>query len=145
MQGVPISREKYCYKRPFPSIRSSGALRAHDYDAWAQILLAEREQAGFPPYVFQVLLRGEGKHENDVYAFLKRAREAAVGLSCSVEIYGVVAAAMAKRANHFRAQLLVQSATRKELQQFLRAWRPLLEVLPAQKLRWSLDIDPLDF
>ena len=129
----------------FPEHPIFRALRAHDYDAWAQILLAERVQAGFPPYVFQVLLRAEGKQENEVYAFLKRAREAAVKLSCPVEVYGVVAATMAKRANHFRAQLLVQSATRKELQQFLRAWRPLLDVLPAPKLRWSLDIDPLDF
>lgn len=129
----------------FPDHPLFRALKAHDYDAWAQILLSEREQAGFPPYVFQVLLRAEGKQESEVYAFLKRAREAAVGLSFSVEIYGVVAAAMAKRANHFRAQLLVQSVTRKELQQFLRAWRPTLEGLPAQKLRWSLDIDPLEF
>jgi primosomal protein N' (replication factor Y) len=121
------------------------ALRAHDYDTWAQTLLAEREQAGFPPFVFQVLLRAEGKQEGDVYAFLNRAREAAKALSMPVEIYGVVAATMAKRANHIRAQLLVQSATRKALQQFLRAWRPHLEQIPAQKIRWSLDIDPLEF
>jgi primosomal protein N' (replication factor Y) len=62
-----------------------------------------------------------------------------------VEIYGVVAASMPKRAQHIRAQLLVQSLTRKELQQFLRAWRPHLAQIPAKKLRWSLDIDPLEF
>lgn len=129
----------------FPDHPLFRALRAHDYEAWAQTLLAEREQAGFPPFVFQVLLRAEGKQEGEVYAFMKRAREAAMTLSMPVEIYGVVAAAMPKRANHIRAQLLVQSTTRKSLQQFLRAWRPLLEQLPAQKIRWSLDIDPLEF
>ncbi len=129
----------------FPDHPIYRALRAHDYDAWAQILLKEREQAGFPPYVFQVLLRAEGKQESEVYAFLNQARKFAVELTYAVEVYGVVAATMAKRANHFRAQLLVQSATRKELQQFLRTWRPKLDGLPAQKLRWSLDIDPLDF
>jgi primosomal protein N' (replication factor Y) len=129
----------------FPDHPLFRALRAHDYDAWAQILLTEREQAGFPPFVFQVLLRAEGKQEGEVYAFLKRAREAAMALSMPVEIYGVVAATMAKRANHIRAQLLVQSDTRKALQQFLRAWHPLLDELPSQKLRWSLDIDPLEF
>ena len=129
----------------FPDHPLFRALRAHDYDAWAQILLAERKQAGFPPFVFQVLLRAEGKNENDVYAFLKRAREAAMTLACPVEVYGVVAAAMPKRANHIRAQLLVQSNTRKSLQQFLRTWRPRLEKLPANKIRWSLDIDPLEF
>ncbi|TAJ77258.1 MAG: primosomal protein N' [Gallionellaceae bacterium] len=129
----------------FPDHPLFRALRAHDYDAWARTLLVEREQAGFPPFVFQVLLRAEGKQESEVHAFLKRAREAAIALSLPVEIYGVVAAAMAKRANHSRAQLLVQGATRKSLHQFLRAWDTLLNGLPAQKLRWSLDIDPLEF
>jgi len=129
----------------FPDHPLFRALRAHDYDAWAQTLLVEREQAGFPPFVFQVLLRAEGMQENDVYVFLKRAREAAMALSMPVEIYGVVAATMPKRANHSRAQLLVQSGTRKALQQFLRAWSPLLDELPTQRLRWSLDIDPLEF
>lgn len=129
----------------FPDHPLFRALRTHDYAAWTQTLLNEREQAGFPPYVFQVLLRAEGKQEQEVYDFLKRARAAATALEMPVDVYGVVAAAMAKRANHFRAQLLVQSTTRKSLQNFLRAWRPSLEQLSAAKLRWSLDVDPLEF
>lgn len=129
----------------FPEHPLFRALQAHDYDAWAKTVLVEREQAGFPPFVFQVLLRAEGKQEPEVYAFLKRAREAAVALTMPVEIYGVVAATLSKRANHFRAQLLVQSTTRKTLQIFLRAWSAAINALPAQKLRWSLDIDPLEF
>jgi primosomal protein N' (replication factor Y) len=129
----------------FPDHPLFRALRAHDYDAWAQILLAERQSAGFPPFMYQVLLRAEAKHETRVYTFLQRAREAAVELALPVEIYGVVPAVMPRRANHFLAQLLVQSTIRKSLQQFLREWRPLLDALPAQGLRWSLDIDPIDF
>ncbi len=129
----------------FPDHPLFGALREHDYDRWAKVLLAERQSAGFPPFVFQAMLRAEGKQQAGVYAFLQRARESAITLDMPVEVYGVVPAAMPRRANHIRAQLLVQCATRKPLQQFLRAWRPLLDVLPAQKLRWSLDIDPLEF
>jgi primosomal protein N' (replication factor Y) len=129
----------------FPDHPLFRALRAHDYDTWAQTLLVEREQAGFPPFVFQVLLRAEGKQEGELYALLKQAREAAIALSLPVEIYSVVPSMMAKRANHSRAQLLVQSTTRKSLQNFLREWRPLLDKLLAQKLRWSLDIDPIEF
>lgn len=121
------------------------ALRAHDYDSWAASLLVEREQAGFPPFVFQVLLRAEGKQEEEVYHFMQQARSAAAELTMQVEVYGVVPAAMPKRANHIRVQLLVQSDSRKNLQQFLRVWRPMLEALPANKIRWSLDIDPLEF
>ncbi len=51
---------------------------------------------------------------------------------------------MLRRANHFLAQLLVQSGARKPLHLFLDAWKPLLESLLAQIIRWSLDIDPLE-
>ncbi|HEY6095311.1 MAG TPA: hypothetical protein VIU93_10215 [Gallionellaceae bacterium] len=94
------------------------ALIVHDYEAWARTLLAEREQAGFPPFVLQALLRAEVKNEGEVYAFTQQAHAAATAVQGEVEVYGVVPA-----------------ATRKSLQQFLRAW----------KLRWSLDVDPLDF
>ncbi len=129
----------------FPDHPLFRALREHDYAAWAKILLEERQSAGFPPFVYQAMLRAEDKQGTEVYAFLQQARKAAIALALHVEVYGVVPAAMPRRANHIRAQLLVQCATRKLLQQFLRAWRPLLDALPAQKLRWSLDIDPLEF
>ena len=62
-----------------------------------------------------------------------------------VEVYGVVPAAMPKRANHHRAQLLVQADKRRALAEFLRAWKPILNDLPASKLRWALDVDPMEF
>lgn len=129
----------------FPDHPLFRALRAHDFEAWAQTLLAERQSADFPPFAYQVLLSAEGRQEQAVYTFLQQARGQALQLAMPVEVYSVLPSALPKRANHFRAQLLVQSDTRKALQTFLRAWKPLLEGLPAQKLRWSLDIDPLEF
>ncbi len=129
----------------FPDHPLFRALREHHYDSWAQTLLAERLSAGFPPFVYQVLLRAEGRDKGEVYTFLQQAQAAATALALPVEVYGVVPAALPRRANHLRAQLLVQSDSRKSLQQFLRVWRPLLDALPAKKLRWSLDIDPLEF
>ena len=61
-----------------------------------------------------------------------------------VEVYGAVPAAMPKRANYYRAQLLVQADKRKALGEFLRAWKPVLDALPASKLRWVLDVDPME-
>jgi primosomal protein N' (replication factor Y) len=135
----------------FPEHPLFRALQTHDFEGWAASQLAERQMAGFPPFVYQAMLRAEGKQENEVYRYLNEARTAAVASSHSmeipgqVEIFGVVPAAMPRRANHIRAQLLIQSTTRKGLQQFLRAWQPLLDALTAQKLRCSLDIDPLEF
>lgn len=129
----------------FPDHPLFQALRAHDYDAWANLLLDERRMAGFPPFMYQVLLAAEGQEENPVYEFLRRAREAALQCQLEVEIYGVVPSSLARRAGYHRAQLLIQSTTRKSLQRFVSHWRPALEALPAPKLRWSLDIDPLEF
>ena len=129
----------------FPNHPLFQALRAHDYESWVQTLLTERQMAGFPPFVYQALLSAEGKQQSDPYHFLQQARRLALELQLPVEVYGVVPAAMPRRANHFRAQLLVQSEQRKSLQAFLHAWKPKLDTLAASKLRWALDIDPLEF
>lgn len=129
----------------FPDHLLFCALRDHDYDAWAKNLLLERQYAGFPPFVYQALLRAEAKQETCLYTFLQHARDAGIKLAGPVEIYGVVPAAMPRRSSHFLAQLLVQSEARKSLQHFLREWLSLVHALPARNLRWSLDIDPIDF
>jgi primosomal protein N' (replication factor Y) len=129
----------------FPQHPLFNALRAHNYEEWAQTLLGERQMAGFPPFVYQALLSAEGRMEKEVYAFLQQAHAIAKELKRPVEVYGVVPAAMPKRANHHRAQLLIQSNKRGVLQEFLSAWKPSLEALPGQKLRWALDIDPMEF
>jgi primosomal protein N' (replication factor Y) len=52
---------------------------------------------------------------------------------------------MARRADHFRAHLLIESGSRGPLQRFLAAWLPRLESLTAPKgIRWSIDVDPLE-
>ena len=129
----------------FPDHPLFRSLQAYDFDGWAASQIAERQMAGFPPFMFQAMLRAEGKQEPEVYAYLNQARMAATKLELSIEVLGVVPAALPRRANHFRAQLLIQATTRKLLQQFLRAWQPELDQCATQKLRCSLDIDPLEF
>ncbi|MEO8332354.1 MAG: primosomal protein N' [Gallionella sp.] len=129
----------------FPDHPLFRALQAHDFQGWAASQLAERQMAGFPPFVYQAMLRAEGKQENEVYRYLNDARSAAVALQHDVEILGVVPAAMPRRANHVRAQLLIQATNRKIMQQFLRAWQLTLDEYSTKKLRCSLDVDPLEY
>jgi len=135
----------------FPDHPLFRALQTHDFESWAESQLAERKMAGFPPFVFQAMLRAEGKQENEVYRYLNDARTAAVALGnsmetrASVEILGVVPAAMPRRANHIRAQLLIQANNRKVMQQFLREWQLFLDEYPTKMLRCSLDVDPLEY
>lgn len=135
----------------FPDHPLFRALQTHDFEGWAAAQLAERKMAGFPPFVYQAMLRAEGKQENEVYHYLNEARAAAVALRHSMkspaqlEIFGVVPSALPRRANHLRAQLLIQATSRKALQSFLRAWQTSLDARLTQRLRCSLDIDPLEF
>ena len=52
---------------------------------------------------------------------------------------------MARLKGMERAYLLIQSGSRKKLQEYLAAWRTKLDTLSAHKVRWTLDVDPLEF
>jgi primosomal protein N' (replication factor Y) len=123
-----------------------GALRRHDYAAFAAQQLKEREQAGMPPFGFQALLRAEARTQEAAQAFLAAAASAAEGLdeAPQVTVYSPVPMAVQRVANVERAQLLVESASRGALQKFLAGWQPMLQGLRTQGLiRWAVDVDPL--
>jgi len=62
-----------------------------------------------------------------------------------VIIMGPVPAIMEKRAGRYRAQLLLLSQQRKPLHQLLDHFMPAISPLKlTRKVRWSIDIDPLD-
>ncbi|MFY8103003.1 MAG: replication restart helicase PriA, partial [Ramlibacter sp.] len=122
------------------------ALRHHDYPAFASTQLAERRQAGMPPFAFQALVRAEARTQEAAQAYLNAARDAAQALDPTgqVMLYAAVPMAMQRIANVERAQLLVESTSRPALQRFLQAWQPALHALREPGLlRWAVDVDPL--
>jgi primosomal protein N' (replication factor Y) len=73
-----------------------------------------------------------------------RERHAA-GAHPAIELHGPLPAPMPRRAGMHRAQLLVSTANRRALHGALDAGVPVLHGLPeARKVRWSLDVDPVD-
>jgi primosomal protein N' (replication factor Y) (superfamily II helicase) len=123
-----------------------GALKRHDYPAFAASQLKEREQAGMPPYGYQALLRAEGRTQEAAQAFLAAAAEAASSLDDAgrVTVYSPVPTPVQRVANVERAQLLLESAQRPALQRLLAAWQPQLQALRTRGvLRWAVDVDPL--
>jgi primosomal protein N' (replication factor Y) len=72
------------------------------------------------------------------------ASHAGLEQDAAVTLYDPVPATVAKIAGHHRAHLLAQSASRAELQRFLCAWRPLLVERKAARVRWSIDVDPIE-
>jgi len=124
------------------------ALVNHDYDMFVDAALQERQQAGFPPYTYFALLRAEATERGRALQFLDRVRKLGAPIAASnnsLELFDALNAPMEKRAGRYRAQLLLKSNTRPALHQCLSAWLPLIEELPdARKVRWSLDVDPMD-
>ncbi|MEQ1879793.1 MAG: primosomal protein N' [Burkholderiales bacterium] len=129
----------------FPTHPLYQALVNQNFPELADQMLTERQQAGFPPFVSQALLRAEAVSEAKVHDFLKRAtKEGASLMQGDITMYDPVPATMARIAGRHRSHLLVQSPLRPALQRFLQAWTPRLEQLNARNVRWIIDVDPLE-
>ena len=142
--GRGTSRGKVMIQTDFPAHALYQALRRDDYPAYARELLAERRQAGFPPFVYQAVLRAEASSMETALEFLLNAARDGAKMAGAVTIYDPVPAGMPRRAGLERAQLTVQSRSRPALHAFLGAWRARLEQAAGRKVRWALDIDPLE-
>lgn len=116
------------------------------YAEVAEYSLAEREAAAWPPFSRLALLRASSVQKNHTHAFLDAARQSAERLGLDgVRLLGPVSAPMERRAGRYRAQLLLQSGGRQPLHTLLTGLLPLLEASPAaRRVRWSLDVDPLE-
>ncbi|MDD5329741.1 MAG: primosomal protein N' [Sulfuricella sp.] len=141
--GRDVLPGKVLIQTQFPTHPLFQALIRHDYAGFAQSLLAERKQAGFPPYCHQALLRAEAGQMDTALAFLRQARAGAPA-DFDVSLFDPVPAQMARLAGKERAHLLVQAASRGVLQAFVGEWDKALAGLGGS-VRWALDIDPLEF
>jgi primosomal protein N' (replication factor Y) len=117
------------------------AVARHDYDRFAGSLLEERRQAGLPPYMYQALLRAEARELAEAIAFLEAARDCIA--HDAITINDPIPMTMTRVHNVDRAQLLVESSSRPALQAFLKEWVVVLREMKT-RVRWSLEVDPLD-
>ncbi len=130
----------------FPEHPLLRTLVAEDYAAFARQALEERKLAALPPCSSQALIRASARGMEIAESFLQQAAELAGRLAGEqVLVWGPVPAPMQKRAGRYRAQLLLQTTLRPELQRLLAVLVPGLLKLPdAGRVRWSVDVDPID-
>ena len=128
------------------------ALKRHDYPAFATRELAERQAAGLAPFGFSALIRADAKTQDVAQGFLNAAAEAArlqqLPGHDHVTPYPAVPMTIQRVADVERAQMLVESPSRKALQGFLAAWQPVLFETRRQAefkslVRWAIDVDPI--
>ncbi len=133
------------------------ALKRHDYPAFACAELAERARASLPPFSHQALLRADARDQALAQGFLNAARETlqawllaeegGAQLLEQVNLYPAVPMSLQKVANVERAQMLIESPSRKHLHRVLARLHEALHALrsePAHKglIRWLVDVDP---
>lgn len=116
------------------------------YHAFADQELELREAAGFPPFAHLALMRAEARQVAECDGFLRAARERIEHVAGEeLELSGPLPAPMPRRAGYQRTQLLLSSPGRPALHAALHAALPAIHALPeARKVRWSLDVDPVD-
>ena len=120
------------------------ALTQHDYVAFAQATLAQREQAALPPFTHQALVRCEARQMGTALAFLQRARDALAPTLGEAHLFAPVPAPMVRLAGRERAQMLLESSRRQLTRAAAqRVHQHLLGMARQGVLRWAIDMDPL--
>lgn len=116
------------------------------YALTADKLLQERMEMGMPPASHWAVIRAEAKDRSLAMDFLGEvAGMIAHSSQQGVMVMGPVPAIMEKKGGRYRAQLLLNSAERKPLHQILDQHTDTISRHKlARKLRWSIDIDPMD-
>jgi primosomal protein N' (replication factor Y) (superfamily II helicase) len=117
------------------------SLIKQDYEQFAQHLLAERQQAGVPPFMYQALLRAEANELQLALAFLETA--STLCEHPGIVIHAPIPLAITRVANRERAQLLIESTSRPGLQGFLKQWMGALRGIKS-RVKWGLEVDPMD-
>ena len=156
--GRDVKAGEVLIQTAFPQHALFQALQAQDYVAFANDCLQERAVMHFPPTSFFALLRAEASQLALVNQFLNQVVSLARQLNGQINsqfknqakpdlmIYDPLRPQMERLKGMERAQVLLQANSRGAMQRLLILMMPQIRKLPnVSKIRWSLDIDPLEF
>lgn len=127
-------------------------LLRHDIDGFLAFTASEREEAKLPPYSYQALIHAEGKSLDKAIQFLNelKARMRSKGmLTKELKVYDPVPKPVMRVAGSERAQLLIESANRKTLQEALEMIDQDLRqdstgrISKTSRIRWLVERDPI--
>lgn len=118
------------------------------FSHFARQVLVERRHALLPPFSRQAIFRAEANDTDDAIAFLQhlRQRYAASQWAQYGQMIGPIPCLIEKRQGRYRFMLILQSEQRAMLHPWVNESLNELGNLPnSRRVRWSLDIDPVDF
>ena len=118
------------------------AVKAQDYDVFAQHELQQRQMFGLPPFGFQAAVRADAPKMADALTFLNEIRDGVARvLPENVFQMGAVPMTLARLAARERAQIFVESHERRALHQALSVWQQRLSCYRGHVIRWHIDVD----
>jgi primosomal protein N' (replication factor Y) len=142
--GRERNRGEVLIQTEYPEHPLLQSLLSGGYEGFAATALLEREAARWPPFGRLAVLRASTRSSGGALQFLAAARQASPAAR-DVRLLGPVAASMARRADRYHAQLLIESADRGPLHRFIDDWLPQVETLArTHRVRYALDVDPID-
>lgn len=136
----------------FPEAAVFQFLLRHDVDGFLSFTANERKEAGLPPFAYQALIHAESKSLDKAIQFLKdlkRYLRAQGKIFKGLRVYDPVPKAIMRVAGSERAQLLVESEDRKNLQEILEAMDHYLRdssqgrISKEGRIRWLIERDPI--
>ncbi len=117
------------------------------YHSFARSALLERQQTRLPPYQHMAMFRAEALDSTvcEQWLALLQQQTALLAQQAPLQWLGPVKAPLEKKAGKFRWQLQLFSPDRKALHQLLASLIQLIQGSAlSRKLKWQLDVDPLD-
>lgn len=121
------------------------AVKAQDYRRFAENELAERKMFDMPPFGFQTAIRADAPTVAEAMTFLNNIKTAAQALLPeNVSCFGAAPMLMVRLAERERAQIFLESVSRKDLHRAVSVWVQMLQQNRDRKIRWSVDVDVQD-
>ena len=128
-------------------------LLRHDVDGFLAYTASERDEAKLPPFSYQALVHAEAKSLDKAIQFLSelKTRLKNQGLiNKELKVYDPVPKAVMRVAGSERAQLVIESANRKLLQEALEIIDQQLRqssqgrISKTSRIRWLIERDPIN-
>ncbi|SCB95205.1 primosomal protein N' [Gilliamella intestini] len=121
-------------------------LLTEGYQKFAKLTLQERQYTQLPPFSYQTLIRAADRNNHYAPSFLQHIYDwLKIHYDHTLWQLGPMPANQPKKAGYYRWQLLLQHTNRQQLQKILdQLLMDINKWTETSKVKWSIDVDPID-
>ena len=131
----------------FPNHNLFESLKAHDFDSFSNQLLNERKSMGLSPFSYNAVFMVKSKNLNMAKQFIHDVTAwAKESLVSTINVLGPSRPTIERLKGFERFNLYIQASSRKDLHTMLKPWIYQIRQHPlVNRVKWSVDVDPMDF